>query len=141
MRRERAIRIALTFAAALLLLSLGVATTDTAETAPPAAVGSVANVELAAVSAPDEGGGVVARLFESVPGFVRQISRSLERGDDVGAIIRLLIIVEVLIASLGAVSSVTAGGKVKAELIYRIVDVMGALFIIIALLLLGMTAL
>jgi len=99
------------------------------------------------VTSPDAGASVpldesagAARIFESTLAFVREISRSLERGDFTGAVIRLLIIVEVLIASLGAVSTVTVRGKVKADLVYRIVDVMGALFILIALLLLGLTA-
>lgn len=139
MRRERAIRIALTFGTALFLLCVGVATTGTRQAVPPTAIGTVPSAERAAVPPPDGTDGV-ARLFESTLAFVREISRSLERGGYTGAVIRLLIIVEVLIAALGAVSCVTVGGKVKADLVYRIVDVMGALFIIIALLLVGMTA-
>jgi hypothetical protein len=138
MRPERAIRVALTFGAALFLLCLGVATTGTRQAAPSTAVSTVSNAEGATVPRPDGTDGV-ARLFESTLAFVQEISRSLARGGYTGAVIRLLIIVEVLIAALGAVSCVTVGGKVKADLVYRIVDVMGALFIIIALLLVCVT--
>jgi hypothetical protein len=136
---ERARGIALALGAALLLLWSAAATTVIRHTAPPAALRSVTSPD-AAVSDPLDESAAAARIFESALAFVREISRSLERGDYTGAVIRLLIIVEVLIAALGAVSTVTVHGKVKADLVYRIVDVMGALFILIALLLLGSTA-
>lgn len=141
MRTGRASRIALVFGAALPLLWLVAATTDTRQTASSISPGvsTLASVPSTAAAAADESAAVV-RLFESTLGFVREISRSFERGDYTGAVVRLLIIVEVLIAALGAVSGLTVRGKVNADLVYRIVDVMGALFIIIALLLLGMTA-
>ena len=134
---ERARNIALAFGAALLLLWSAAATTVIRHTAPPATLRSVTSTDAVAVPLDESAG--AARIFESALAFVREISRSLERGDFTGAVIRLLIIVEVLIAALGAVSTVTVGGKVKADLVYRIVDVMGALFILIALLLLGLT--
>ena len=136
---ERARNIALAFGAALLLLWSAAATTVIRHTAPPATLRTVPSPDAVASVPLDESAGA-ARIFESALVFVREISRSLERGDFTGAVIRLLIIVEVLIAALGAVSTVTVGGKVKADLVYRIVDVMGALFILIALLLLGLTA-
>ena len=138
MRPERARNIALAFGAALLLLWSAAATTVIRHPAPPATLRSVPSVDAVAVPRDENAG--AARIFESALAFVREISRSLERGDYTGAVIRLLIIVEVLIAALGAVSTVTVHGKVKADLVYRIVDVMGALFILIALLLLGLTA-
>jgi hypothetical protein len=140
MHRERAIRVALTCGAALLLW-LSAATMDTRQPAPSPAVGPAASAEPAATPAPasDVITGV-AQIFESALAFLREISRGLERGGYTGAVIRLLIVVEVLIAAVGVVSSVTVGGQIKADLVYRIVDVMGALFIIIVLLLLGMTA-
>jgi hypothetical protein len=85
----------------------------------------------------DEG---VVRLFKLALDFVWEISHSFERGDYTGAVIRLLIIVEVLIAVLGVVSCVTVWGKGKADLVYRIVDLMGALFLVIALLLVAVAA-
>jgi len=139
MRRERAIRVALTFGAALLLLWWSAVTMDTRQPAPSPAIDTAASAEPAATPAPDATAGV-ARIFESTLAFLREISRGLDRGSRTAAVIRLLIVVEVLIAALGVVSSVTVGGKVKADLVYRIVDVMGALFIIIVLLLLGLTA-
>jgi hypothetical protein len=140
MPHERAIRVALTFGAALPLLWLVVATTDIRQTASSAsspAVTILARPPGTGAPSADTPDGV-NRLFEATLGFVREISRSFERGDYAGAVIRLLIIVEVLIAALGAVSCVTVRGKVNADLVYRIVDVMGALFILIALLLFGM---
>lgn len=138
MRRKRAIRVALTFAAAVLFL-WSVAITDTRQRAPTpsAAVNTVANAQMA--DAPPDGGGIV-RLFESTLAFVQGITRSFERRDDSGVVVRLLIIVEVLIGALGFASCVTVWGKGKADLVYRIVDVMGALFLVIALLIFGMTA-
>jgi hypothetical protein len=139
MRRERAIRVALTFGAALLLLWLSAGTMDTRQPAPSPAVDTAATAEPAAAPPSDAATGV-AQIFESTLAFLREISRGLDRGGRTAAVIRLLIVVEVLIAALGVVSSVTVGGKVKADLVYRIVDVMGALFIIMVLLLLGLTA-
>jgi hypothetical protein len=138
MGRERALRVALTFGAALPLLWLA-ATTVTRQTASPTSppVSTVVSAPDISVAPTDESGGAV-RLFEATLGVVREISRSFERGDYTGAVVRLLIIVEVLIAGLGAVSCVTVRGKVNADLVFRIVDVMGALFIVIALLLFGM---
>jgi hypothetical protein len=138
MRPEHARNIALAFGAALLLLWSAAATTVIRHTAPPATLRSVTSTDAAAVPFDENAG--ATHIVESVLAFVREITRSLERGDYTGAVIRLLIIVEVLIAALGAVSTVTVRGKVKADLVYRIVDVMGALFILIALLLLGLTA-
>jgi hypothetical protein len=128
----------LAFGAALLLLWSAAATTVIRHPAPPATLRTVTSMD-ATDAAPAQNAGA-ARIFESALAFVREITRSLERGDDTGAVIRLLIIVEVLIAALGAVSTITLRGKVKADLVYRIVDVMGALFILIALLLLALTA-
>ena len=136
---ERVRIVALAFGAALLLLWSAAATTVLRHTAPPAALRSVTLTDAATPVSLDESADA-ARIFASALAFVREISRSLERGDYAGAVIRLLIIVEVLIAALGAVSTVTVRGKVKADLVYRIVDVMGALFILIALLLLALTA-
>jgi hypothetical protein len=139
MHRKRAIRVALTVGAALLLLCFSAATMDTRQPAPSPAVGTAAGGGSAAPPASDATTGV-AQIFESTLAFLREISRGLDRGGRTAAVIRLLIVVEVLIAALGVVSSVTVAGKVKADLVYRIVDVMGALFIIIVLLLLGLTA-
>ena len=135
---ERA-RLAAAFGAALLLLWSAAATTVIRHPASPAPLHTVTAPDAEATASFDDTAGA-ARIFASALAFVREISRSLERGDYTGAVIRLLIIVEVLIAALGAVSTVTVGGKVKADLVYRIVDVMGALFILIALLLGGLTA-
>ena len=143
MHHQRAIRIALKFGAGLLLLCLSAATMDTdtrQPAAPSTAIRTAASADPAAAPASDASS-AVAEIFESTLDFLREVSRSLEHGGYSGAIIRLLIVVEVLIATLGVVSTVTVGGKVTADLVYRIVDVMGALFIILALLLLGMTAL
>jgi hypothetical protein len=137
MRPERARNIALAFGAALLLLWSAAATTVIRHTAPPATLRSVTSTD---VAVPLDQRGAATDMVESVLAFVRAITHSLERGDYTGAVIRLLIIVEVLIAGLGAVSTITVRGKVKADLVYRIVDVMGALFILIALLLLALTA-
>jgi hypothetical protein len=136
---ERVRIVAVAFGAALLLLWSAAATTVLRHAAPPAASRSVISTGATTSAALDDGDDA-ARIVESTLAFARAISRSLERGDYTGAVIRLLIIVEVLIAALGAVSTVTVRGKVKADLVYRIVDVMGALFILIALLLLGLTA-
>jgi hypothetical protein len=138
MLRERARHIAWAFGAALLLLWSAAATTVIRHPAPPGTLRSVTSTD--AVALPLDGTEGASGMVTSVLDFVREITRSLERGDYTGAVIRLLIIVEVLIAALGAVSSITVRGKVKADLVYRIVDVMGALFILIALLLLGLTA-
>ena len=139
MGRERALRVALTFGAALPLLWLVAVTTVTRQAAPPTSppVRALASAPEPGMPTADEHGGAV-RLFESTLGVVREISRSFERGDYTGAVVRLLIIVELLIGALGAVSCVTVRGKVNADLVCRIVDVMGALFIVIALLLFGM---
>jgi len=137
MPRERAIRVALMFGAALPLLWLVATTTDIRRSAPPGAVHIMARADDGTAPSLDESRRLVG-LLESTLAFVREISRSLERGDYIGAVIRLLIIVEVLIATFGAVSTVTVRGKVKADLVCRIVNVMGALFLMIALLLLGM---
>lgn len=80
-------------------------------------------------------------LFQFTLDFIAAISDSFEAGDYSGAIIRLLIIVEVLIGALGVASCVTVWGKGKADLVYRIIDVMGALFLFIALLLVVTTLL
>ena len=138
MRPERARNIALAFGAALLLLWSAAATTVIRHTAPPVTLRSVTSTDAAAV--PVDQHGATTDMVDSVLAFVREITRSLERGDYTGAVIRLLIIVEVLITALGAVSTITVHGKVKADLVYRIVDVMGALFLLIALLLLALTA-
>jgi hypothetical protein len=79
----------------------------------------------------------IVKLFEFTLRFIGEISRSFESGDYTGTVIRLLIIVEVLIGALGVVSCVTVWGQGKADLVYRIVDVMGALFLFISLLLLA----
>lgn len=138
MRPERARNIALAFGAALLLLWSAAATTVIRHPAPATTLRGVPSTD-AVAGVLDENAGA-ARILESALAFVREITRSLERGDYTGAVIRLLIIVEVLIAALGVVSTITVRGKVKADLVYRIVDVMGALFILIALLLLALTA-
>jgi len=88
-------------------------------------------------AAPAEDGASIVRIFEFTLQFIGEISRSFERGDYTGTVIRLLIIVEVLIGALGVVSCVTVWGQGKADLVYRIVDVMGALFLFISLLLLA----
>lgn len=88
-------------------------------------------------AAPAEEGESIVRIFEFTLEFIEEISRSLESGDYAGTVIRLLIIVEVLIGALGIVSCVTVWGQGKADLVYRIVDVMGALFLFITLLLLA----
>jgi len=77
----------------------------------------------------------VVQIFEATLDFVREISRSFRRHDQAGAVVRLLVVVEVLIGTLGVVSCVTVWGQGKADLVYRIVDVMGALFLVIAMLL------
>lgn len=87
--------------------------------------------------APAEERESILRLFEFTLEFIGEISRSFESGDYTGTVIRLLIIVEVLIGALGIVSCVTVWGNGKADLVYRIVDVMGALFLFITLLLLA----
>jgi len=87
--------------------------------------------------APAEHGDGIARIFEFTLEFIGEIARSLETGDATGTIIRLLIIVEVLIGALGIVSCVTVWGQGKVDLVYRIIDVMGALFLVITLLLLA----
>jgi hypothetical protein len=97
-------------------------------------VNALASAEEAA-AAPDEEQPGVVRIFEATLDFVREISRSFERRDHAGVVVRLLVIVEVLIGALGVVSCVTIWGRGKADLVYRIVDVMGALFLVIALLL------
>ena len=137
MRFERARSIAWAFGAALLLLWSAAATTVVRHTAPATTLRSVSTETATVPLDPDD---AAIEVVDSVLAFVREITRSLERGDYTGAVIRLLIIVEVLIAAFGAVSTVTVRGKVKADLVYRIVDVMGALFILIALLLLALTA-
>lgn len=101
---------------------------------------ALSNLQGDATQAPESGDSLF-RIFEFVLSFVGEISQSFERGDYTGAVIRLLIIVEVLIGALGFAACVTVWGKGKADLVYRIVDVMGALFLIIALLLVAMALL
>ena len=134
MHHRRAIRVALPFAAALPLLWLAALTTEPRGAAPAPMVNALASAEEAA-AAPDEEPPGVVRIFEATLDFVREISRSFERRDHAGVVVRLLVIVEVLIGALGIVSCVTVWGRGKADLVYRIVDVMGALFLVIALLL------
>ena len=80
----------------------------------------------------------VFSIYEFALDFIAEISRGFQTGDYTGAVIRLLIIVEVLIGALGFAACATVWGKGKADLVYRIVDVMGALFLIIAFSLLAM---
>ncbi len=139
MRSRRAIRVFMLVAAQPVVWVLAAATHGR-RLAPASSlvVGAAASGQDDATRAVTESDGVV-RLFEFTLDFVGEISRSFERGDYSGAVIRLLIIVEVLIGALGVVSCITVWGKGKADLVYRIVDVMGALFLIIALLLVAMT--
>lgn len=134
MHHQRVFRLVLPIAAAAPLLWLAAGTTSPRH-APRTAVASRA----AATTAPVEATGTerrdVVQIFEATLDFVREISRSFERHDYAGAVVRLLVIVEVLIGALGVVSCVTVWGAGKADLVYRIVDVMGALFLVIALLL------
>ena len=139
MRASRSIKLAL-LAAAQPVVWMVAASTHTRRVGPASSViaGVAAGAEDDATRSAASSDGVV-RLFEFTLDFVGEISRSFERGDYSGAVIRLLIIVEVLIGALGIVSCITVWGKGKADLVYRIVDVMGALFLIIALLLVAMT--
>ena len=134
MHHHHAIRVALPFAAALPLLWLAALTTEPRSAALAPTVSTLAIAPDAPAASDDRQAGVV-RIFESTLDFVREISRSFERRDYAGAVVRLLVIVEVLIGALGVVSCLTVWGKRKAALVYRIVDVMGALFLVIALLL------
>lgn len=134
MHHQRAIRVALPFAAALPLLWLAALTTEPRGAAPAPMVSTLASAPDRA-EAPDARQAGVVRVFEATLDFVREISRSFERRNYAGAVVRLLVIVEVLIGALGVVSCMTVWGKGKAALVYRIVDVMGALFLVIALLL------
>ena len=81
----------------------------------------------------------VSEIFETAVEFVKESSRSLEKNGYAGVVIRLLIVIEVLIGALGFVSCITVWGKGKADLVLRIVDVMGGLFLFIALLIIALT--
>ena len=83
--------------------------------------------------------GTVSKIFETAVEFVNESSRSLEKNGYVSVVIRLLIIVEVLIAAIGFASCITVWGRGTADLVFRIVDVMGGLFLFIALLLIALT--
>jgi hypothetical protein len=82
---------------------------------------------------PESTGGVVD-VFEIAMAFVTAATRRLEEGGAQGVIIRLLVIVEVLIAALGVICCVTVWGRGKADLVLKIIDVMGSLFLVITLL-------
>jgi hypothetical protein len=104
----------------------------------------VATVDLAAAVAegprqaePDPGSGIV-EIFQIAVAFVAAVTRSAGDGEATAALIRLLVIVEVLIAALGFVCCVTVWGRGKAALVFRIVDVMGSLFLIIAMMIAGL---
>lgn len=133
MRCRRAMRIAFGCAAALSVL-LALAATRTTR---PIPVPAHAPLEVVR-DAPPAG---LVQLLASVLDVVREVSRSFQRRDDTGATVRLLVIVEVLIGALGIASCVTVRSRDKADLVYRIIDVMGALFLAVALLLFGMTML
>ena len=139
MPRPPAVRIALTFAAAVPLLWMMAAVVDRRGPPPPSQ--TVQLVSPAPEVAPQHGDArtAVVRLFEATLEFVQEIARSFERRDYPGAIVRLLIIVEVLLGGIGIVSCMSVWDADRAKLVYRIVDVMGALFLVIALLLFGMT--
>lgn len=81
---------------------------------------------------PEPGSGVTA-IFQIAVTFVAAIMRGVEDGETTTALIRLLVIVEVLIAALGVVCCATVWGRGKAALVFRIIDVMGSLFLIIAM--------
>jgi hypothetical protein len=83
----------------------------------------------------------ITRMFDTLVEFVTESSRHLETDSSTGIIVRLLIIVEVLIGALGFASCVTVWGRGKANLMFRIVEVMGALFLVIALLIVWLTVL
>jgi hypothetical protein len=136
MRSSRVIRLWM-LAAAQPVAWVVAAVTYSRHAAPQPA--SLVSAVTSAQDDPTRNEGVV-RLFKFTLDFVGEISHSFERGDYTGAVIRLLIIVEVLIAVLGVVSCVTIWGKGKADLVYRIVDLMGALFLVIALLLVAVAA-
>jgi hypothetical protein len=78
-------------------------------------------------------GGVVD-IFQIAVEFVTAATRRLEEGGAQGVIIRLLVIVEVLIAALGVICCITVWGRGKADLVLKIIDVMGSLFLVITLL-------
>jgi hypothetical protein len=101
--------------------------------------GASANAGESAPASPDPGDpeDSIARIFGVTLRFIGDIARSLERDDPTGALIRLLIIVEVLIGAVGIVSCITVWGQGKIQLVYRIIDVMGALFLVITLMLLA----
>ena len=97
----------------------------------------VAALDLAVAAAegpprPDPGRGIV-EIFQIAVTFVAAVTRSVEDSEATAALIRLLVIVEVLIAALGIVCCVTVWGRGKAALVFRIIDVMGSLFLIIAM--------
>ncbi len=81
-----------------------------------------------------ESAGGVVDVFEIAVAFVTAATRRLEEGGAPGVIIRLLVIVEVLIAALGVICCMTVWGRGKADLVLKIIDVMGSLFLVIALL-------
>ena len=135
MRCSRGMRIAFGCAAALSVLVTLVATWTSPPLVPSHAVAVAARDE---PRAPPAG---LVQLFTSVLDVVREVSRSFQRRDDTSATARLLVIVEVLIGALGIASCLTVRGRDKADLVYRIIDVMGALFLAVALLLFGLTML
>jgi hypothetical protein len=137
MPRTRARRVALTFAAAVTLLWMS-ALVD--RRGPPA---QAAIVQLAPSSTDAPPGTdvrpAVVRVFEATLDFVQEVARSFDRRDYMGAVVRLLVIVEVLLGGIGVVICMSVWDAHRARLVYRIVDVMGALFLVIALLLFAKT--
>lgn len=141
MRSRRALSLALIAAAqpAVWILAVTEHSGESSIASPLMAAAVVAPAHDPAPAPTDEGQSIL-RIFESTLEFIREVSKSFESGDYAGTVIRLLIIVEVLIGALGIVSCVTVWGQGKADLVYRIVDVMGALFLFITLLLLATLA-
>jgi hypothetical protein len=83
---------------------------------------------------PESPDGGVVDIFQIAVEFVTAATRRLEEGGAQGVIIRLLVIVEVLIAALGVICCITVWGRGKADLVLKIIDVMGSLFLVITLL-------